>query len=700
MAELYRLPAQGNARAGGVYPTVVMGLTMTFFLSLWAATEQVAYRCGFAAELGRPMAVPDVAHAGLWKGTACMFLLAATIAACVRSLRSWTVPVLFLAVYTYAIGAFPLYAPWQVLVWWVRFHWSADSAPMWTGAAWTMALVATVGTAGTITAAVQRAKQIGARSDLYGSAEFGTLAQLKSAGLLKQAGIFVGMWALTRWGRTRMVALRDDGPEPTLVVAPNRSGKGVGIVIPNALSWPESLVVLDPKDQENWKASAGWRKQQGHTCLCLDPTSNDGTSARWNPLLEMPAYPYDVAYAQTIARAIMATDEYVRPTADWIHWNNTGEGLLTAVILHVMYAEPNKSLAGCFHLIANPHEKIEKTLERMRMTEHDPDGLRHWQDPITGAPTKTHPVVALRVRAVENKSPNERSSVISTAEAYFNLYSDPVVAGNTQQSDFCVHDLIDPEQPPVSLYITVPTSHLERMKPFIRILFYLLLHHLTNEMQDPALGWAGGQRMQHQAEGAKGRRVLLLLDEFPSLGNMRAFHDTLSVMASFGIKVLILAQDISQLYKAYGKEEAITGNCAVQVAFGPNRVETAQWLSEKCGVRTVYKQQRTYTGGRFQWILPHVIASETEVRRDLLTPDEAMRLPEHVEVMFHRGVPFLAQKIRYYEDEGFRARAKMPPPLESDRLPARAPIWTQHTKVHEVAPTVTSVPWFLKEGEA
>ena len=690
MPELYRLPANSSVRAGGVYPTVVMGLTMTFFLSLWATTEQVAARWAFAPALGKPMTVP--AHAGLWK-TAALLLGAGVVGvACVRAVRSWTVPVGFLAVYCYALGSWPLYAPWQVLIWWVRYHWSLDTAPIWTGAAWTMAVVATLGTVGTIAAAVQRAKQIGARSDLYGSAEFGTLAQLEQSGLLQEEGLFVGMWPVTRWGRTRMVALRDTGPEPVLVVAPNRSGKGVGFVIPNALSWPESMIVLDPKDKENWNASAGWRTQQGHACLHLDPTANDGTSARWNPLLEMPEYPHDVAYAQTIAQAIMATDEYVRPTADWIHWHNTGEGLLTAIILHVMYAEPNKSLEGCFYLIANPHEPIATTLERMRTTAHDPAGTYGWRDPITGEPTKTHPVIAVSIRAVENKSPNERSSVISTAEAYFNLYRDPVVAENTRESDFRVRDLIDPAQPPVSLYITVPTAQMERMKPFIRILFYQLLHHLTNEMQDPSLGWA--------KRGEKGRRVLLLLDEFPMLGNMRAFHDTLSVMASFGIKVLIMAQDISQIYKAYGKEEALTGNCQVQVAFQPNRVETAQWVSDKCGVRTVYKQQRTYTGGRFQWILPHVIASETEVRRDLLTPDETMRLPGHLELLFHRGVPFLAHKIRYYEDTDFRARASLTPPQESARLSLRHPVWTQHAQTHAAAPDAPAAPWFLSGEEA
>jgi type IV secretion system protein VirD4 len=128
------------------------------------------------------------------------------------------------------------------------------------------------------------------------------------------------------------------------------------------------------------------------------------------------------------------------------------------------------------------------------------------------------------------------------------------------------------------------------------------------------------------------------MDEFPMLGNMRLFHNAISVMAGYGIKVLLLAQDITQIHRAYGKEEHITGNCRIQVAFAPNRNETADWISNKTGTRTVYKQQRTYTGNRFAWYLPHVIASEQEVKRELVTPDEAMRLPESLQVLFANGV--------------------------------------------------------------
>src|SRR5262249_23030511 len=207
MAELYRLPANSGVRAGGVCPTVVMGLTMTCVLSVWAATEVAAYRWSFSPVLGRPMAAPDRAHAGVWTACAMSALLAALLLVCVRGVRAWAVPTLFLAAYCYALGAWPLYAPWQILVWWARYHWSPETAPLWEDASWTMAVVATCGTVGTIAAAVQRAKQIGARSDLYGSAEFGTPAQLQQSGLLSGEGLYVGMWPVRRRGRTTMVAL-------------------------------------------------------------------------------------------------------------------------------------------------------------------------------------------------------------------------------------------------------------------------------------------------------------------------------------------------------------------------------------------------------------------------------------------------------------------------------------------------------------
>ncbi len=662
--ELYRLPT-GGARAAGVYPAVVIGCVCVFVLTLWAGTQTVAYLWGYAPVLGRPMSVPSPRWASLVRSAALGAAIMTGLLAAWPSTRGWAVPVAFLALYDYALSAVPVYAPWQLLLWWARYHWAAQSAPVWAAATKSMVLVALIGLPCVIAAAIHKAKQIGGQSDLYGSAAFGDELQLRKAGLLSGKGLFVGMWPQRRWGRETMVALQDDGLEPVLVIGPNRSGKGVGFVLPNALTWPESLLVLDPKG-ENWRGSAGYRKQQGHLCLKFDPTCADGSAARWNPLLEMPEPPYDVAFAQTIAQAIMETEEFSTTDETALHFRHTAENFLRGVLLHVWYAEENKSLAGCLQLLTNPQYTLTETLEKMRTAAHDPTGTL-WKDP-SGTPTTTHPVVAAAARAVENQAPNERTSTVSTVVAFFNLYQDPIIAANTAASDFRVHDVIDPALPPVSVYITIPTPEMARLKPFVRILFYLLLHHLTAEVRDSAHVWA--DQLAHS------RRILLLMDEFPLLGHMRLFHNTISVMASYGIKVLLLAQDLTQIHRAYGKEEHIMGNCRIQVAFAPNRTETAAWMSAKTGMRTVYKQQRTYTGNRFAWYLPHVIASEQEVKRELLTPDEAMRLPESLQVLFANGIPFLTHKIVHYRDQELGRRAQIPAPAASDRMahqPGQAP---------------------------
>ena len=73
------------------------------------------------------------------------------------------------------------------------------------------------------------------------------------------------------------------GPEHMLLYAPTRSGKGVGIVVPNLLNWPDSAVVLDIK-KENWQLTAGFRKSAGQEVFLFDPLDPEGRTHRWNPL--------------------------------------------------------------------------------------------------------------------------------------------------------------------------------------------------------------------------------------------------------------------------------------------------------------------------------------------------------------------------------------------------------------------------------
>lgn len=153
-----------------------------------------------------------------------------------------------------------------------------------------------------------------------------------------------------------------------------------------------------------------------------------------------------------------------------------------------------------------------------------------------------------------------------------------------------------------------------------------------------------------------------MLDEFPALGRLDFLQSALSYAAGYGIKACLIAQDLSQLYAAYGRDESIISNCAVRVAFAPNKIETARLISEMAGVATVRHEHRTHSANG-------TTVSEPATQRPLLTPDETMRLPADAALIFVAGhPPIYANKVRYYEDAELNARAKIAPPLHSDRI--------------------------------
>ena len=93
--------------------------------------------------------------------------------------------------------------------------------------------------------------------------------------------------------------------------------------------------------------------------------------------------------------------------------------------------------------------------------------------------------------------------------------------------------------------------------------------------------------------------LLLMLDEFPVLGRLEVFAEALSLIAGYGLRACLIAQDLSQIHAAYGHDESITSNCNTRVAFTPNRIETARWISAMAGETTVRHSHRTSrTAGR------------------------------------------------------------------------------------------------------
>ena len=520
------------------------------------------------------------------------------------------------------LGNHKIYAPWNLFKWWYQFdayapHIFSRGGQISAGGGLLGIIFAVIGS-------VLRGRSAIALNT-FGSSRWATSKQMKQVGLLDDQGVFLG--------RTKTDYIRHHGPEHVMAIAPTRSGKGVGLVIPTLLSWTDSAVIHDIKG-ENWQLTSGWRATFSH-CLLFDPTN--AASAKYNPLLEVRKGVNEVRDVQNIADILVDPEGMLERRN---HWEKTAHSLLVGAILHILYAEREKTLARVASFLSDPKRSFEKTLGVMMKTNHLGDR--------TGA--QVHPVVAQAARELLNKSENERSGVLSTAMSFLGLYRDPTVAEVTSKCDWRIADLMQADKP-VSLYLVIPPSDISRTKPLVRLILNQIGRRLTEELVV-------------SGESKPTRQLLLMLDEFPALGRLDFFESSLAFMAGYGLRAFLISQSLNQIEKAYGPNNSILDNCHVRVAFATNDERTAKRLSDAIGSTTEMRAMRNYAGHRLAPWLSHVMVSRQETARQLITPGEIMQLPSNQELILLSGFsPIKADKVRYYSDKNFTGRVSSPPEI-------------------------------------
>src|SRR5450432_4177978 len=308
----------------------------------WAATQWVAWKLGFQPQLGHP-----------W------FEL---------------------------ISGVPIYLPPAFFWWWYAFD--AYAPHVFIEGAYIASSGGFISIAVAVAMSVWRAREAKTAAT-YGSARWATLTEIRAAGLTAPDGVVLG--------RLARDYLRHDGPEHVLCFAPTRSGKGVGLVVPTLLAWPGSAIVHDIKG-ENWQLTAGWRARFCRVML-FDPTNPN--SSAYNPLLEVRRGDTEARDVQNVADILVDPEGALERRN---HWEKTSHSLMVGVILHVLYAEADKTLCGVANFLSDPQRSFEHTLNAMLATPHLGD--------------RVHPVVASAARELLNKSENECSGVLSTTMSF------------------------------------------------------------------------------------------------------------------------------------------------------------------------------------------------------------------------------------------------------------------------------------------
>ena len=462
----------------------------------------------------------------------------------------------------------------------------------------------------------------GARKrELHGSARWANTGEVQQAGLLSnRSGIVVGKVG------GRFMTLQ--GQQSVMLSAPTRSGKGVGIVIPNLLAWTDSVVVVDIKG-ENYKRTAGYRARYGQAVYLWAPFAPNARTHAWNPL---SAVRID---RQHTVGDILAIGQVLYPQA---HHSSGSENF---------FAEQarNLFLGMVLYLVETP--ELRRTIGEL---------LR--QASGKGRPLKDHlqAVISHRARHGPNlsegcvdalgrflgTSENTLTSILATFNSPLTVFTEPLVDAATSGDAFSLHDL---RRRRMSVYVVVPPNRLADAAVLLNLFFSQAINLNTTVLPEEDAS------LRHQC--------LFVLDEFTAMGRVGILAKAVGYLAGYNLRLLTVIQSMSQLDSVYGKDDARTfvTNHALQILYAPREQRDANEYSEMLGTLT----EKSETEGRSVSVGGKGGSSRSSnkspQRRLLLLPQEFKELGLAKQVVILENCkPILAEKIFYYSDSVLSSR--------------------------------------------
>jgi type IV secretion system protein VirD4 len=548
--------------------------------------------------------------------------------------------------YTLRLGGFsyPLYKPYLIFYWCLIYYKRLDIHPLLFGALkpTACASVAAVAFYFFVEFVILRNR----KQNIFGTARWASDADLKKAGLLGLSGGMI----LGQTGRARVSAAYDTGKQSvvlhmrnpsrkiiqagiynTALAAPTRAGKGVSSGIPTMLSYPGSVIVLDFKG-ENFNLTSGFRARFGRVYRWA-PTGDTGH--HFNPMEEIRGGDDAFSDANLIAD-ILTTPASGVSNSSSEHFITAAKDFLTAVILHCLCSDwPDKSLPGCraFLALTDPG---------------DPENTKYIYDLMIGSDhgdPAIHQSVVEGAGAQRKRPDDEGGSVLSTVNNALAVFADARIRRNTSNSEFYIDEFVETKVP-VTLYLTIQYSDVQRISPLIRMFIMLFSRRFTSG--------------ETQATNRKFKIPLLfILDEFDKLGKMEELHMNMGIHNGFGIHYFLIFQSINQLNSIYGKDHSFLAHCRNTLFYAPGagELESAEIISKICGRESVSKASISYSGNRGAMGYNNASISAQDLERNLINADEIIKLPLDQFILICQGTPpYIGKKNVYYEDPVFKAR--------------------------------------------
>ena len=439
----------------------------------------------------------------------------------------------------------------------------------------------------------------------------------------------------------RLIGVSDD--RHIVLCAGSRSGKGVSIIVPNLIEYQGSVLAIDPKAELASITAKRRAKGLGQRVFVLDPFGKasskvDKYRASFNPLTML------YRGSQTLIEdAGLIADALIVPSGGDTHWDDSARNFLEGVILHVAtsdkYNDEDRTLVTVRDLVSG---RLQKTKGKGSLEFLETEMI---ENASQNEAVDEELAAALEACSSDffDKPENERGSVLSTLRRHTKFLDYKAMRSVLADHSF---DLSELKTAPngTTIYLCLPAGRMATCNRWFRLFVNLALEAMEREASKPKIP------------------VLLCLDEFPVLGHMRQIEVAAGQIAGFGVKLMTVIQDISQLKAIYkDRWETFMGNAGVLIFFGNNDIATLEFIQKRLGKTSLIVTRQSDNSVKDALNDRSGLSWSLEVH-DLLTAEEASRLfardgINDRQLVIEAGkAPLVIERIEYYSDKHFKGK--------------------------------------------
>lgn len=472
-----------------------------------------------------------------------------------------------------------------------------------------------------------------ARESPHGDARWATRREIRAAGLVENLGVIIGKFGGPRAMQPFLRTKREDYSN-VLLVAPPGAGKGIGVVIPTLLTYPGSTIVLDVKG-ENFEATSRRRLEMGDEVYRFSPYDDDGRTHRFNPL-DQARVLSDPDRRYTELRRIASNLLVAKGKADEPFIDGARE-LFTA--LASIALDSTTQTIGEVYRMLNPGG-TEAAKE-----SGSPDMAAMLTSLMKTAQYETARIVLAQFAACDQKTLSTYLSVLKGTG--LNAWGDPAVDHATSVSDF---NFASMRRKPASIYLVIGPNDMETLAPVARLFFQSAIAALQRNLPSKDEPFP----------------VLLVLDEFKSLGRMASIANAATTLRGYGGRMLMVVQGAPNLEEIYGRagRDGLMNACQLHAYMSLNDPGTRELVSRSLGVREVRSTSESINRVTGRMGLSRTRSEQSRAKR-LLSEDEIGRLgKDDVLVIAQNLRPIRVRKVRYYADRTLKAIYR-----KQDKLP-------------------------------